>query len=160
MTCLQTSFVVLVLSKSESLTLPEYAVGFPGGASGKEPACQCGRHKSRGCGRSVRKIPWRRAWQPTPGLLPGESHGQRSLAGYSAEGFRARHDWSHIARTQYTMAFYSPSHFTYCLLHMNFYLSSSPVKILYFLRAQIFFPCEACLSLPQIEVILFSSEHL
>jgi len=29
----------------------------------------------------VRKIPWRRAWQPTP-VLPGESHGQRSLAGY------------------------------------------------------------------------------
>ena len=88
MTCLQTSFVILVLSKSESLTLPEYAVGFPGGASGKEPACQCGRHKSRGCGRSVRKIPWRRAWQPTPGLLPGESHGQRSLAGYSSQGHK------------------------------------------------------------------------
>ena len=31
----------------------------------------------------VKKIPWRRAWQPTPVLLPGESYGQRSLAGYS-----------------------------------------------------------------------------
>ena len=30
----------------------------------------------------VRKIPWRRAWQPTPEILPRESHGQRSLAGY------------------------------------------------------------------------------
>jgi len=29
------------------------------------------------------KIPWRRAWQPTPVFLPGESHGQMSLAGYS-----------------------------------------------------------------------------
>ena len=29
------------------------------------------------------KIPWRRAWQPTPVLLAGESHGQRSLVGYS-----------------------------------------------------------------------------
>jgi len=29
------------------------------------------------------KIPWRKAWQPTPVLLPGEFHGQRSLAGYS-----------------------------------------------------------------------------
>ena len=28
------------------------------------------------------KISWRRAWQPTPVFLPGESHGQRSLAGY------------------------------------------------------------------------------
>ena len=34
----------------------------------------------------VRKIPWRRKWQPTPVFLPGESHGQRSLAGYSPEG--------------------------------------------------------------------------
>ena len=34
----------------------------------------------------VRKIPWRRAWQPSPVLLSGESHGQRSLAGYSAWG--------------------------------------------------------------------------
>ena len=30
----------------------------------------------------VRKIPWRRAWQPSPVFLPGESHGQRSLAVY------------------------------------------------------------------------------
>ena len=36
----------------------------------------------------VRKIPWRRAWQPTPVFLPGESHGQRSLLGYSVWGHR------------------------------------------------------------------------
>ena len=34
----------------------------------------------------VRKIPWRRAWQPTPIFLPGESHGQRSLEGYRPWG--------------------------------------------------------------------------
>ena len=34
----------------------------------------------------VRKIPWRRIWQPTPVFLPEESHGQRSLAGYSPRG--------------------------------------------------------------------------
>ena len=34
----------------------------------------------------VGKIPWRRAWQPTPVLLPGESHGQKSLVGYSPWG--------------------------------------------------------------------------
>ena len=33
--------------------------------------------------RLVKKIPWRRKWQPTPVFLPGESHGQRSPAGYS-----------------------------------------------------------------------------
>ena len=32
------------------------------------------------------KIPWRREWQPTPVFLAGESHGQRSLAGYSPWG--------------------------------------------------------------------------
>ena len=36
----------------------------------------------------VRKIPWRRKWQPTPVFLPGESHGQRSLVGYSAQGHK------------------------------------------------------------------------
>ena len=34
----------------------------------------------------VGKIPWRTTWQPTPVFLPGEFHGQRSLAGYSAWG--------------------------------------------------------------------------
>ena len=34
----------------------------------------------------VRKIPWRRKWQPTPILLPGKSHGWRSLVGYSPWG--------------------------------------------------------------------------
>ena len=36
----------------------------------------------------VGKIPWRRGWQPTPGFLPGESHGQRSLVGYSPWGHK------------------------------------------------------------------------
>ena len=38
----------------------------------------------------VRKIPWRRAWQPTSVFLPGESHGQRSLAGYSLWGHKSQ----------------------------------------------------------------------
>ena len=36
----------------------------------------------------VRKMPWRRKWQPTPVFLPGEFHGQRSLVGYSPWGHR------------------------------------------------------------------------
>ena len=40
---------------------------------------QCRRHKWRGFDPWVEKIPWRRAWQPTLVLLPGKSHGQRSL---------------------------------------------------------------------------------
>ena len=62
--------------------------GFPGGASGKEPTCQCRRLKRWGLSPWVGKIPWRRAWQPTPVVLPGESHGQRSLVGYSPWGHK------------------------------------------------------------------------
>ena len=36
----------------------------------------------------VGKIPWSRKWQPVPAFLPGESRGQRSLAGYSPEGLK------------------------------------------------------------------------
>ena len=61
-------------------------VGFLGDASGKEPACQCRRYKRCKLNPWVGKIPWRRAWQPTPVFLPGESHGQRSLVGYSPQG--------------------------------------------------------------------------
>jgi len=62
--------------------------GFPGGAGGKEPTCQWRRCKRPGFNPWVGKIPWRRAWQPTPGFLLGESHGQGSLAGYSPWGQR------------------------------------------------------------------------
>ena len=48
--------------------------------SWKESACQCRR---RGLDPWVGKIPWRRKWQPPPVFLPGKSHGQRNLVGYS-----------------------------------------------------------------------------
>ena len=41
----------------------------------------------------VRKISWKRKWKPTPTFLPGKSHEQRSLAGYSPWGCKTvRHD--------------------------------------------------------------------
>ena len=46
--------------------------GLSSGASGREPTCQCRRHKRCGVNPWVRKIPWRRAWQPTPVFLSGE----------------------------------------------------------------------------------------
>jgi len=48
-----------------------------------KPACPCRRCKRCGFDAWVRKIPWRKAWQPTTIFLPGESHGQKSLGGYS-----------------------------------------------------------------------------
>ena len=54
--------------------------GFPRWFSGKESTCRYRRHEFDPW---VRKIPWRRKWQPTPVFLTGKSHGQRSLVGYS-----------------------------------------------------------------------------
>ena len=60
-----------------------HKLDFPGSASDKESPCQCRRWKTWGLDLWAGKIPWRRAWQPSPVSLPGESHGQRSLEGYS-----------------------------------------------------------------------------
>ena len=49
----------------------------------KESTCQCRRCRFN---PQVRKIPLSRKWQPTPVFLPGESHGQRRLVGYSPWG--------------------------------------------------------------------------
>ena len=61
-------------------------MGFPSGASGKEPACQSRRRKRHGFDPWVRKIPWWRVQKPTPVILLGKSSGQRSLVGYSPQG--------------------------------------------------------------------------
>ena len=50
-------------------------MGFPGGASGKEPSCQCRRYKRHGFDPWVGKIPWRREQLPTQVFWPRESHG-------------------------------------------------------------------------------------
>ena len=63
--------------------IPNLFIGFPGGTSDKEPACQCRRLKRHGFDPRIRKIPWRRPWQPTPVFLPEESLGHRSQASYS-----------------------------------------------------------------------------
>ena len=66
--------------------LPDF--GFtspPSWGHGKESVCRCRR---LGFYPSVRNIPWRRKWQPTLVFLPGESHGPRSLVGYSPWGYK------------------------------------------------------------------------
>ena len=67
--------------------------GFPGGTVVKNPTTTARdlrekkkkkrpkRHRFK-----VRKISWSRKWHSTPALLPGKSHGQRSLLGYSPRG--------------------------------------------------------------------------
>ena len=55
-------------------------MGFPGGSDSKSVCLQCGRPRFDPW---VRKIPWRRKWQPTPVRFPGKLHGWRSLVGHS-----------------------------------------------------------------------------
>ena len=52
----------------------------------KNPPAIQEMHRRCGFDPWVRKIPWRRKWQPTPVLLPEKFHGQRSLEGYSPWG--------------------------------------------------------------------------
>ena len=52
----------------------------------KNPPTNAGDLRDAGSIPGVGKMPWRRKWQPTPVFLPGESHGQRSLAGYRPWG--------------------------------------------------------------------------
>ena len=61
---------------------------------GQRICLQCRRHRWHGLDPWIRKIPWRRKWQPTPVFLPGKFYGQGSLVGYSPWGSqRVWHDW-------------------------------------------------------------------
>ena len=62
--------------------------GFPGDSVVKKLPAMQKPQETQLCSFNpwVRKILWRRAWQPTPVFLPGESHGQRSLMGYNPWG--------------------------------------------------------------------------
>ena len=65
-----------------------FIYGFPNGSVGKESTCNVGDTGDLGLipGLGSNLLPWRREWQPIPVFLPGETHGQRSLAGYSPWG--------------------------------------------------------------------------
>ena len=60
-----------------------YVCDFSGGSDSKSVCLQCGRP---GFDPWVRKIPWRKKWQPTPVFLPGKSYVWRSLVCYSPWG--------------------------------------------------------------------------
>ena len=60
-------------------------MGLLGGSVVKNPPANSG---DVGLIPWVRNIPWNRKWQPTQVSLPGKSHGQRSLVGYSPRGHK------------------------------------------------------------------------
>ena len=77
-------------------------MGLPGGTSGKEPTCQCRRHKRRRFNPRIGRIPWRRAWQPTLVLLPGKSPRTEEPGRLqSIESRRVGHDWGDLAQIEY-----------------------------------------------------------
>ena len=78
-----------------------------GASDGKESACQCRRPRFHPW---IGKIPWRREWQPTWVLLPGESHGQRSPVVYSPWG----HKKLDIAELL-TLSLITPYHIFICI---------------------------------------------
>ena len=77
---------------------------------------QCGRP---GFDPWVRKIPWRRKWKPTPVFLPGESHGWRSLVGYSTQGCK---ESDTTERLHFTSFHFTSLHFT----SLHFFSRGSP----------------------------------
>ena len=70
-------------------------MGFPGGSESKESACKVG---DLGLIPGLGRFPWRRAWQPTPVCLSGESHGQRTLVGYIQSMGVIAHWWAITVR--------------------------------------------------------------
>ena len=97
--CRSPVIIWLGLSLNTYLRLNKALFGLPWWLRQKRICLQCGRH---GFDPWVGKIPWRRAWQSPLALLPGESQGQRSLAGYSPRICRVRHDWATKNNTKHT----------------------------------------------------------
>ena len=85
--------------------------GFPGGSAGKGSINAGDTGSILGSGRT----PWRRKWKPTPVLLPGKFHGQRSLEGHSPWGHKVldttecahthTHTHTHIQNAWHTLLF-------------------------------------------------------
>ena len=69
--------------------------GLPRWLSGKESACQYRSHRRCRFDPWARKIPWKKACQPTPVFLSGKSHGQRSMRSYSPLG--CKNSWICLA---------------------------------------------------------------
>ena len=65
---------------------PQGPVQFHYDDSGKEPTYHCKEYKGRGCDLWVKDPLEKDVWQTIPLFLPGESHGQRRLVGYSPWG--------------------------------------------------------------------------
>ena len=116
--------------------LPKY--GLLWWLSDKESTCQCRKLR---LDPWVRKIPWKRKWQPTPVFLPGKSYGKRSLVSYSPWGCkRVKHNLMTTTTSSFLFHCYlllhcfNRSQFTWQFsnwwtwrLHSDFYYSNAAV---------------------------------
>jgi len=105
----------LCVWKSEKLNWTWWRLQFkrlPWWLQGKESVCQCRR-----CGFDpwVKKIPWRRKWQPTPVFFNGKSNGQRSLQGYSPWGPKESNMTECQKQQQKRQFLFSPTTDNYCI---------------------------------------------
>ena len=81
----------------------------------------------------VGKIPWRRAWQPTPVFLPGESHGQRNLAGYSPWSHKESDTTERLSTAQHMLWGKIKADFElHLLIYISLYLAAPWRKLLLF----------------------------
>ena len=93
-------------------TVWAYVLGLPCGSRGQKSAGNAGDPSSiPGSGR----FPWRREWLPTPGFLPGEFHGQRSLVGYSPWGHKESDTTEPLSHFQKHTHTHSLTHMRYIL---------------------------------------------
>ena len=99
--------------------------------SGLRIHMQCRRHRRRSFHPSVRKIPWRRKWQPPPVFLPGKSHGQRRLASYRPWGHKESDTTE--ANEQMAVVYFqllTTSHITDDSSYMPHAVSQQPLSVL------------------------------
>ena len=109
--------------------------------SGKESACHCRRRRRCGFDPWVRKIPWRRKCQPTLVFLPEESHGQRSLVGYSPWGYKELDAPGHVCAHTHT---HTHTHTSWAIIKtlrtgFCYYLLAKEVKTQLLWRSVLFF---------------------
>ena len=106
-------FSIFKILYHQSPLIPETCTqqeGFQGGTTDKE-SCQVRRCKRCRLDPWVGKIPWRRAWHPTPVWLPGEPHGQRNWQALKSIGSqRARHNRSDTYKCTQQQSLLIPSY--------------------------------------------------
>ena len=99
---------------------PGEGIGYPLQCFGASLAAQMVKNPPALQESWVGKIPWRRAWQPTPVFLLGESHGQRSLVGYSPWGCKESDSIEWLGTAQHIDT-YSKNHYVLLLIIVTFY---------------------------------------